>query len=143
MFAKLAAKSNIETMVANKINEGTIINGDIQAATDIRIDGKITGNITSTSRVVIGSSAIVLGNIKCNDLTIEGKLKGTIDVAETLFFRANAQFEGDVTYKKLIVEEGANISGSLVSTTKPAQQQATQKPVLNVQEASNKVHQLG
>lgn len=127
MFSKIAPKSNIETMVANKINEGTTIVGNIEAATDIRIDGKINGNIICSSKVVIGSSAILQGNVKCIDLTIEGKIKGNVEVNGTLFFRNSANFEGDVKYKKLIVEEGALIIGSLVNLTlvKPVETQAS------------------
>jgi len=122
MFSKIAPKSNLETMVANKINEGTVINGELTAQTDLRIDGKITGDITCSAKVVIGPTAQINGNIHCNDLTLEGKVKGNLEVNGALFFRATAVFEGDVKYKKLIVEEGAAISGSLVniaSTTKP------------------------
>ncbi|HQG38172.1 MAG TPA: polymer-forming cytoskeletal protein [Chitinophagales bacterium] len=125
MFSKITSKSNLETMVANKINEGTLITGDLTAQTDIRIDGKVTGNIICTAKVVIGSSSLITGNIHCNDLTIEGKIRGNIEVNGTLYLRSTAQFEGDVKYKKLIVEEGASISGSLVNTTpitKPIQQ---------------------
>jgi len=125
MFSKIAPKSNLETMVANKINEGTVISGDLNAQTDIRIDGKIIGNITCASKVVIGSASQVIGHIKCNDLTIEGKVKGNLEVNGVLFFRTTAGFEGDVKYKKLIVEEGAAINGSLVnvsSVVKPIQQ---------------------
>ncbi len=125
MFSKIAPKSNLETMVANKINEGTTINGDIAAQTDLRIDGKILGNISCASKVVIGATAQIAGNIKCIDLTIEGKIKGNLEVNGVLFFRTTAVFEGDVKYKKLIVEEGAAITGSLVNlsaTTKPIQQ---------------------
>ena len=117
MFSKIAQKSNLETMVANKINDGTTITGDLDAQTDIRIDGKIIGNITCASKVVIGATSQVIGHIKCNDLTIEGKVKGNIEVNGILFFRTSANFEGDVKYKKLIVEEGANISGSLVNVS--------------------------
>lgn len=125
MFSKITSKSNLDTMVANKINEGTLISGDLSAQTDIRIDGKITGNITCASKVVIGGAAQITGNIKCNDLTLEGKVKGNLEVNGTLFFRTTAVFEGDVKYKKLIVEEGAAINGSLVnisSLVKPIQQ---------------------
>ena len=124
MFSKIAPKSNLETMVANKINEGTTISGELDAQTDIRIDGKIIGNITCASKVVIGETSQIIGHIKCNDLTIEGKVKGNIEVSGILFFRTSANFEGDVKYKKLIVEEGANISGSLInvsSVVKPIQ----------------------
>lgn len=138
MFSKITSKSNLETMVANKINEGTLITGDLTAQTDIRIDGKITGNIICTAKVVIGSSSQIIGNIHCNDLTIEGKIKGNIDVNGTLYLRSTAFFEGDVKYKKLIVEEGANISGSLVnvsSVVKPIQ------PVLENGQSNNTLQQ--
>lgn len=134
MFSKIAPKSNLETMVANKINEGTIISGDISAQTDIRIDGKINGNITCSSKVVIGVSAQVSGNIKCNDLTIEGKIKGNLEVNGILFFRTTAAFEGDVKYKKIVVEEGAAINGSLInvsSVVKPIQQSDQQNGQAN------------
>lgn len=124
MFSKIAQKSNLVTMVANKINEGTLITGDLSAQTDIRIDGKILGNISCTAKVIIGSSAQINGHIKCNDLTIEGKVKGNLEINGALIFRSSADFEGDVRYKKLIVEEGAIISGSLVnvaSAAKPIQ----------------------
>jgi|JI9StandDraft_1071089.scaffolds.fasta_scaffold650729_1 cytoskeletal protein CcmA (bactofilin family) len=125
MFSKIAPKSNLETMVANKINDGTVLTGNISAQTDFRIDGKIIGNINCASKVVIGAASQVNGNIKCNDLTIEGKVKGNLEVNGILFFRATAVFEGDVKYKKLTVEEGAAINGSLVnisSVIKPIQQ---------------------
>ena len=138
MFSKIAQKSNLETMVANKINDGTTITGDLDAQTDIRIDGKIIGNITCASKVVIGATSQVIGHIKCNDLTIEGKVKGNIEVNGILFFRTSANFEGDVKYKKLIVEEGANISGSLVnvsSVVKPIQ------PVIENGQSTNTLQQ--
>lgn len=125
MFSNIISKGNIETMVANKINEGTVITGDISSQTDIRIDGKVLGNIQCSSKVVIGPEAFITGQIKCNDLTIEGKVKGDVDVNGLLFFRSTAMLDGDVKYKKLMVEEGAAISGSLVNmntVTKPLHQ---------------------
>ncbi len=141
MFSKIAPKSNLETMVANKINEGTVISGDVVAQTDIRIDGKVIGNITCSSKVVIGINAQIIGQIKCNDLTLEGKVKGNLEINGSLFFRATSNFEGDVKYKKLIVEEGASINGSLVNVSsmiKPIQQ-----PEQNGQTNATKQQQVG
>ena len=137
MFSKIAPKSNLETMVANKINEGTTINGDIVAQTDLRIDGKIFGNISCASKVVIGATAQITGHIKCTDLTIEGKVKGNVEVNGVLFFRTTAVFDGDVKYKKLIVEEGAGITGSLVNintTTKSVQSVQNGQPIATAQQ---------
>jgi cytoskeletal protein CcmA (bactofilin family) len=127
-FSKNETVSKNDNMIANLIKNGTSITGDISAQSDLRIDGKIAGNIQCVAKVVIGSSAQILGNIKCNDLTIEGKVKGNIEVGGVLCFKANADFEGDVKYKKLVVEEGANITGSLTNTTsvvKPVNTAAT------------------
>ena len=69
---------------------------------------------------------------------IEVKVKGNIEVNGILFFRTSANFEGDVKYKKLIVEEGANISGSLVnvsSVVKPIQ------PVIENGQSTNTLQQ--
>ena len=141
MFSNLTNKSNLETMVANKINEGTTISGDLDAQTDIRIDGKIIGNITCASKVVIGATSQIIGHIKCNDLTIEGKVKGNIEVNGILFFRTSANFEGDVKYKKLIVEEGANISGSLINVSSVVK--TIQTPVQNGQTANTLQQHVG
>lgn len=124
-FSKNETVGKNDNMIANLIKNGTSITGDIAAQSDLRIDGKIAGNIQCAAKVVIGNSAQILGNIKCNDLTIEGKVKGNIEVGGVLCFKANADFEGDVKYKKLVVEEGATISGSLTSTN------AAVKPVNN------------
>lgn len=103
------------TVVANRINQGCSLHGDLNADTDIRIDGCIKGNIACTSKVVIGVTGEVEGNIECTDLTIEGKLKGLVLSSGTLYFRKTSYFEGQVSFVKLIVEDGAEIKASLTS----------------------------
>jgi len=132
MFSKNGIKSNGDSLVANRITEGTTVIGDINAQADLRVDGRINGNILCSAKVIVGNASQIAGNIKCADLTIEGKLKGNIEVSGVLFFRSSAQFEGDVKYKKLIVEEGAQISGSLTNTAGTTKS-ATQSTVQNGQ----------
>jgi cytoskeletal protein CcmA (bactofilin family) len=38
----------------NQFGQGTLINGDVSTEGDVRIDGKVTGNVSSKSKVVIG-----------------------------------------------------------------------------------------
>lgn len=104
------------TVVANRINQGCKVTGNMEADTDIRIDGSINGNIICPSKVVIGQEGEVVGDIRCGDLTIEGKVKGNIDCSGTLYFRKTCRFEGEVRFVKLIVEEGADIRASLTRT---------------------------
>ena len=53
----------------NVIASGTVITGDIDAASDIRIDGNINGNVECKGRVVIGPNGQTNGNIKCRGKT--------------------------------------------------------------------------
>lgn len=120
MFRGKITKKNVVnasggTVVANRINLGTTVEGNITADTDIRIEGKLQGNLQCSSKVVIGPTGEMQGDINCADLTIEGKVKGNLTVSGTLYFRATAAFEGKVNYQKLIVEDGSEIKGSLTN----------------------------
>jgi cytoskeletal protein CcmA (bactofilin family) len=122
--------SGNETFVANRINQGTTFNGDIDSDSDIRIDGVVRGNITCRSKVVIGEYGDCLGDIICTGLSVEGRIVGTLQVNGVFYLKKTAFFEGDVHYEKLIVEEGATVSGSL--TTRPLRMfsQSTVLPML-------------
>lgn len=118
MFGDRFTRKNVvntsgNTVVANRINQGCRVEGNIISDTDIRIDGNITGDIICSSRVVIGQGGEVNGNLECGDLTIEGKVSGNANCSGTLYFRKSAYFEGKVRFVKLIVEDGADIRASL------------------------------
>jgi cytoskeletal protein CcmA (bactofilin family) len=123
MFSNVLSKKSGVPMVANHLNDGTAIHGNMIAQSDMRIDGNIFGNISCTSKVVIGKTSEIKGNIQCTDLTIEGKVTGNLDVEGVLFLKGTAVFEGDVKYQKIIVEEGATIAGTLVNIKTTAQPQ--------------------
>jgi len=106
-----------ESYIANRINKGTSFIGDIKSDSDIRIDGEVKGNIYCMAKVVIGEEGICLGDIVCAGLTVAGRVVGTLEVNGVFALKKTAGFEGDVHYEKLIVEEGATVSGSL--TTRP------------------------
>jgi cytoskeletal protein CcmA (bactofilin family) len=124
MFGGKVTKKNVvnalgETVVANRINNGCVLTGHLFSDTDFRIDGKVNGNVTCTSKVVIGPTGEVHGDIDCTDLTIEGRVFGSARSAGTLYFRKTAFFEGTVRFIKLIVEEGADIKADLTRIELP------------------------
>ena len=96
----------------NIIRSGTEINGDINCRGDIRIDGKLIGNLVSDGKVVVGEEGIVEGNIKCSNATISGGVKVNIEVNELLTLKSTANLVGEINTNKLMIEPGANFSGS-------------------------------
>lgn len=96
----------------NQFGEGTVITGEIKSQGDIRIDGEINGAVYSASKLVVGPSGKVDGDVKCKNADISGKVYGQIIIDDLLFLKSTAVIEGDIVAKKLVVESGAKFNGT-------------------------------
>ena len=97
---------------SNVIGKGTVLEGNIETFGNIRIEGRINGNIKSKSKIALGHSSHVDGNIMAQNADIEGGVKGKIEISEMLVLKATAVVHGDITAGKLVVEPGAVFNGS-------------------------------
>ncbi|WP_051203825.1 bactofilin family protein [Hugenholtzia roseola] len=95
----------------NIIGKGTKIIGDIITHGNIRIDGELNGNISSKSKVALGESAILNGNLQANHAEIEGEINGNIYVAEQLTLKAKSVVNGDIFALRMVMEPGAKVYG--------------------------------
>lgn len=93
------------------ISSGTTIKGDISSNSDIRVDGTIIGNISSTAKIVVGNSGVVEGDINGNHADIVGKTSGTIKVKELLQLRGECVVNGNIYAGKLQIEPSATFNG--------------------------------
>lgn len=91
----------------NSITQGAVIEGQLHAESDIRVDGKIKGKLHCSAKVIIGPTGHIEGEIRCKNAVIEGKFTGVLEVEELLNVRETANIEGDVNVNKLIVQPGA------------------------------------
>ena len=112
----LGKKKTTETMATyqetatNSINsfaQGTEITGEIKSSGDVRIDGKLKGNINIKGRLVIGNTGFVEGEIICANCDVSGKILGKVNVTDLFSLKASANVEGEVITKKLAIEPGA------------------------------------
>ena len=103
-------KSN-GTTGATLISAGTTLKGDITSNGDLRIDGTIIGNITSNSKIVIGSSGCVEGDVNGNQADIVGKVSGNIRVKDLLQLRGECEVSGNLYAGKLQIEPTATFNG--------------------------------
>ena len=95
----------------NIIGKGSTFTGNIDIYGNLRVEGKIVGDVKSKSKVAVGTSAIIEGNIFATVVEVEGEVKGSIDVSEMLTLKNNCRVEGDIIANKLIVESGAQFEG--------------------------------
>ena len=97
---------------SNTIGKGTFLEGNVETYGNIRIEGKVTGNVKSKSKVALGPSSLVQGNVMAQNADLEGEVKGRIEVAELLVLKATAVIHGDIVTGKLVVEPGALFNGT-------------------------------
>ncbi|MFZ1749972.1 MAG: polymer-forming cytoskeletal protein [Saprospiraceae bacterium] len=93
--------------VSNSIVEGTLINGNINAQNDIRIDGILKGKLECKGRVIIGPQGKIEGDINCLNAIIEGAFTGNLAVKDLLSIKETAVINGDIVTDKLLVQTGA------------------------------------
>lgn len=93
------------------IGAGTTLKGDISSNSDLRIDGTIVGNINCASKIVIGASGIVEGDISGNQADIVGKVSGNVRAKDLLQLRGDCVVSGDLYAGKLQVEPTATFNG--------------------------------
>ncbi len=105
--------SNTKSRSLNTLVQGTSITGDIKAESDIRIDGKINGTLSCDAKVIIGPTGTVEGEITCVNAVIEGRFDGNLVVKEVLSLKETAIINGDASYDKLIVQQGAVINAAI------------------------------
>ncbi|MEP2669984.1 MAG: polymer-forming cytoskeletal protein [Cyclobacteriaceae bacterium] len=96
----------------NTIGKGTVLEGNIETYGNIRIEGKVIGNIKSKSKIALGNSSQVEGNIIAQNADLEGEVKGKIEISEMLILKATAVVHGDIVTGKLVVEPGAVFNGT-------------------------------
>lgn len=96
---------------SNTIGKGTTVEGNIETYGNLRIDGRVIGNIITKSKLVLGQSSQVEGNILAQNAEVFGEIKGKIEVSDLLTLKSSSMIHGDILTSKLIVETGAKFNG--------------------------------
>ncbi|MEK6451912.1 MULTISPECIES: polymer-forming cytoskeletal protein [Myroides] len=107
MFQKTKSGPIDQLGRTNRIIEETIIRGDIESVTDLRLDGVLYGNLKVKGRVVVGPKAQVYGNVECENADIEGIVEGKMLVSDLLHITDTATVKGDLFVGRLSVASGA------------------------------------
>jgi cytoskeletal protein CcmA (bactofilin family) len=114
MFGK---KPTPQKRIDSLIGAGTVVRGDIVFDGGLRIDGQVTGNVSSaegkTATLVISEQARVEGKVEVSHVVINGQVHGPVNAADYLELQPKARIVGDVAYKTLEMHVGAVIQGRL------------------------------
>jgi len=99
--------NKIETLVGNNCH----IIGNFTGTGVLKIDGIIDGDILWEDDVIIGSKSEINGNILCNNAFVNGNVNGNIKCKNILTIQSEGRIKGDITVKKIIVNESGILEG--------------------------------
>jgi len=99
----------------NTVNEGTTLTGDLEAQSDIRIDGIINGDLKCKAKVIVGPKGMIKGTVACENAVIEGKFDGTLVVRDSLTIKDTASIVGEISAAKIGMNPGCSFEGTLTT----------------------------
>lgn len=90
------------------------VRGEVTASDDISIEGRIEGPMWCEGHAVtIAPDAIVQGDIVGRDITVEGRVSGTLLATEVVDIRTTGDVEGRIVSTRLILHEGSTFHGQV------------------------------
>ena len=98
---------NVHTM----IGPDATVNGPIRLKQGLIIYGKIYGDVITKGPVRGAKNGLVQGNIEGFSVRIGGTVIGDIKSEGQVILRKNCVLKGDISYRKLHIEDGAQFEG--------------------------------
>ena len=111
MFNKTSSTKETTTGMATIIAAGTEIKGNIESKGDIRVDGKLVGNLQTSSKVFVGPSGSIKGDVQAQQADVLGTIEGTVKVSELLALKESCEITGTIYTGQLQVDPSASFNG--------------------------------
>jgi hypothetical protein len=96
------------------ISADSTIKGDMESDGDIRIDGKLIGNINCKAKIIVGQQGIVEGNLNGNQADVLGTINGDIKMTGQLNLLGKSIINGNIHVGKLQMESTVVFNGKCV-----------------------------
>ena len=95
------------------VGSGTVITGESSFKSLLRVDGRFSGRINSTTgTLIVGAGGQVDANIEVSVCTIHGVVNGDIIAGQRIELGRAAKLNGNITTPSLVIEQGAVFEGS-------------------------------
>ncbi len=109
------------------------LSGTLRFKDDVRIDGRVEGEIHAEKAVWIGETATIEAALRAESIEVHGTVHGNIDVRRKTVLHKSARVSGEIHTAGIVVEEGARVRGTIVigetdESKEPLQPAAEGKP---------------
>ena len=115
----------MQDAVISIIGPGMTVVGDFETDGTLRIEGRVEGTIRAGKAVVVGKDGEVEGKIFTQDAVLGGRVTGAVHAASRLEVQATARIDAEVRARRMQLEEGAEVNGSLTMGEKAVSETRT------------------
>lgn len=113
MFRKKEEKTSEIPETFTLIDQGTIVQGNLDVTGRIQIHGIVKGNLTVKGVVEVAESGLIDGEyVRADEVKIVGHIKANVDAKGRLEIWKRGRLEGNVRAGVLDIEEGAIFIGN-------------------------------
>ena len=90
------------------------VKGDITGSEDLTVDGQVDGRIDLPNHTLtVGPNATICADIAAKTVMIFGTVLGSVTAHERIEIRRSGSVEGNVACARLVVQDGAILSGKV------------------------------
>ena len=102
-----------EGKLSGFVGAGTVLTGETNFQSMLRVDGHLTGKVSSQEgTLIIGSTGQVDADISVATAIVNGTVNGDIIASEKLELGRTAKLVGNISAPRLVVADGAILEGS-------------------------------
>ena len=110
------------------LDVGCELSGTLRFKDDVRIDGRVEGEIHAEKTVRIGESAMIEARVRAESIEVHGTIQGDINVRRKTILHKSARVSGEIHTAGIVVEEGARVRGTIVIGGTDAPGEAAEPP---------------
>lgn len=102
-----------EIISKGKVTLHSNVNSKVTAAGLVLLGCNLVGNVEITGDIIMDAQSYIEGDVRADNMTCSGKVKGDLDIQDNLTLDEFAQIDGNIKVDTLSVDRGAKISGGI------------------------------
>jgi len=100
--------------------------GEVTSDEELYLDGDLDGKLNLRNRLTVGPNSKVNANIKAQEITVFGTIKGNVESESRVSLRTGASIVGDIKTAGIVIEDGAYFKGG-IDISRPGEATMTPK----------------
>lgn len=101
------------------IGKNLTVNGNVFSDSSARIDGTVNGDVKVMGKLLLGEGGKIQGNVNALNFIVSGTIVGNVSCAY-VHVSKTGNVQGDITVQEFSAEQGAVISGKIITENKNA-----------------------